>query len=113
MSFAVQDTNDYSTLSVTTFSKQTRRQRAIAAFTLVEAVLAVGLLGVALAAFFACLGSGLNILDTARQDLRATQILAQKTEAVRLCTWSQLASLPTSFKDYYYTSSLTNGTPGI
>ena len=98
---------------MTTFSKQTRRQRAIAAFTLVEAVLAVGLLGVALAAFFACLGSGLNILDTSRQDLRATQILAQKTEAVRLCTWSQLASLPTSFKDYYYTSSLTNGTPGI
>ena len=66
-----------------------------------------------MAAFFAALGSGLAIVNTARQDLRATQILTQRTEAVRLCTWNELAQLPVSFQDYYYASGSTNGTPSV
>ena len=66
-----------------------------------------------MAAFFASLGSGLAIVNTARQDLRATQILTQKTEAVRLCTWNELAQLPVSFRDYYYSSGSTNSTPSV
>jgi type II secretory pathway pseudopilin PulG len=84
-----------------------------AAFTLVEVAVAAGLLGITMAAFFACLASGLSVVNTSRQDLRATQILTQKTEAVRLCTWEQLQSLPTSFQDYYYPTGTTNSAPGI
>lgn len=88
----------------------TRRREA---FTLAEVVVASGVLGMVMAAFFACLGSGLQIINTARQNLRATQILTQKTEAVRLCTWSELGQLPVSFQDYYYASGSTNGTPSV
>lgn len=87
--------------------KMVKKCRADAAFTLVEVMVAVGVLGITMVAFFACLGSGLSIMNTARQDLRATQILTQKTEFVRLCNWQQLLSLPSSFQDYYYDSSGT------
>lgn len=93
--------------------KQTNKRRACAAFTLIEVMVGAGLLGIMMAAFFAALGSGMAIINTARQDLRATQILTQKTEAVRLCTWSQLASLPASFQDHYYSDGTTNSTPGV
>lgn len=89
------------------------KRQARAAFTLVEVAVAAALLGVVMASFFACLGSGLAIVNTSRQDLRATQILTQKTEAVRLCTWSELHSLPSTFQDLYYDSGSTNGNPGV
>ena len=86
---------------------------ASAAFTLVEIVVGVGLLGIMMAALFAALASGFAIVNTARQDLRATQILTQKTEAVRLCTWTELQMLPSTFKDYYKSSGSTNSTSGV
>jgi type II secretory pathway pseudopilin PulG len=87
------------------------KPKAKAGYTLVEVVLGTGVLGAMLAAFFMALGSSWAIVNTARQNLRATQILTQKTESVRLCTWLQLTNLPTSFIDYDYSSSTTNGTP--
>lgn len=81
-------------------------------FTLVEIMIGVGALGLMMGAFFAGLADGFAVVDTARQDLRATQILTQKTEAVRLCTWTELNSLPSSFQDYYYSGS-TNGAPSV
>jgi prepilin-type N-terminal cleavage/methylation domain-containing protein len=92
---------------------KTGAQKANAAFTLVEIMVAVGVLGIMMAAFFTGLASGLGIVNTARQDLRATQILTQKTEAVRLLTWDQLHSLPINFVDYYYPSGTTNSAPNI
>lgn len=89
--------------------EQMRLRKADAAFTLVEVVVGAGLLGIMMIAFFTGLASGLAVINTARQDLRATQILTQKTEAVRLCKWDQLATLPTSFQDYYTSQSTTNG----
>ncbi len=87
--------------------------RAFAGFTLTEVLVSVGILGLVMSAFFAALGSGFGIVDTFRQDLRATQILTQKTEAIRLCTWDQLHSLPSTFPDYYYSSGATNGAVGV
>ena len=79
-----------------------------AAYTLVEVMVAAALLGLMLTVYFTGFGQGYLNLNTARQDLRATQILTQKTEAIRLCTFSQLTTLPTTFKDYYLDSSATN-----
>jgi prepilin-type N-terminal cleavage/methylation domain-containing protein len=77
-------------------------------FTLIEIMVGVAVLGTIMVAVFAGLTGGYAIMSTFRQDLRATQILTQKTEAVRLCTWSQLSSLPPSFTDFYYTLGTTN-----
>jgi prepilin-type N-terminal cleavage/methylation domain-containing protein len=80
------------------------------AYTLVEVMVAGAVLGIMMVIFFAGIAGGYNIINTFRQDMRATQILTQKTEAVRLCTWSQLNSLPLSFTDYYYSLGATNTT---
>lgn len=77
------------------------------AYTLVEAIVAAVILGLVMISIFAGLTGGYSIINTFRQDMRATQILTQKTEFVRLCTWTQLNSLPSTFQDYYY--SLASG----
>jgi type II secretory pathway pseudopilin PulG len=78
------------------------------AYTLIEVLVASLSLGIIMATFFLGLVGGYSIINTSRQDLRATQILTQKTEFVRLCTWSQLNGLPSTFKDYYYSLGATN-----
>jgi type II secretory pathway pseudopilin PulG len=93
--------------------EQNQRPRSSAAFTLVEIVVGLGLLGIMMAAFFTALASGFSIVNAARQDLRATQIVTQKTEDVRLCTWAQLQSLPTNFQDYYYSAGAVSNTPSV
>jgi prepilin-type N-terminal cleavage/methylation domain-containing protein len=77
-------------------------------YTLVEVLVSAAVLAITMAIFFAGIAGGYAIINTFRQDLRATQILTQKTEAVRLCTWSQLNSLPQTFTDYYYSLGATN-----
>lgn len=76
--------------------------------TLVEVLVSAAVLGIMMVIFFAGITGGYAIINTFRQDLRATQILTQKTEAVRLCTWSQINGLPQSFTDYYYSLGTTN-----
>jgi prepilin-type N-terminal cleavage/methylation domain-containing protein len=78
------------------------------AYTLVEVLVAVALLGLMMTIFFMGIGQGYLNLNTTRQDLRATQILTQKAEAVRLCTWIELTNLPPAFTDYYLDSSASN-----
>lgn len=79
-----------------------------AGYTLVEVMVAAALLGIMLVVFFTGFAQGYLNLNTARQDLRATQILTQKTEAVRLCTWAELTNLPPTFVDYYTENTSTN-----
>ena len=82
------------------------RNRLRSAFTLAEVVVAVFVLGTIGGGFCLALSSGFSVLQTTREDLRATQILMQKIEAVRLCTWSQLGNV--SFKESY--DPLSSGT---
>jgi hypothetical protein len=47
-----------------------------------------------------------------REDLRATQILMQKMEAVRLFTWSQLSNAPIAFVERYDPLETSSGSAG-
>ncbi len=87
--------------------KHSRRCRH--AFTLAEVMIAVLVVGIVGGAFFAALASGFGIVQSSREDLRATQILMQKLEAVRLCAWSQLSSF--SFTEAYDPLGANTGTP--
>ena len=71
------------------------------------AMLILGMMGLTLYASFFL---GFQVIGSSRDDLRATQILTQKTEAVRLCTWSQLTNF--TFREYYDPAGATNGQPG-
>lgn len=77
------------------------RAKGCRGVSLMEVIVATAILGIMLVVLFAGLAGGYSIINTFRQDLRATQILTQKTEFVRLCTWSQVNSLPATFVDYY------------
>ena len=82
------------------------------AFTLVEVLMSVGILAIMVASLYAAFISGFASIKTTREELRATQILTQKLEAIRLCTWAQLSNCPTSFQEYYDPLGITNNTVG-
>lgn len=82
----------------------------VSAFTLTEVIIAVLLIGIMGFSLYGSFFLGFQTVDADRQDLRATQILMQKAEAIRLCTWSQLNNF--TFQEVYDPSGQTNGTGG-
>src|ERR1041384_4827282 len=80
------------------------------AFTLAEVMVAVCILGISSIALYGGLATGFMLVDSTRCELRATQILTQKAEAIRLCSWSSLGSFPVSFKETYDPTSANSGT---
>jgi prepilin-type N-terminal cleavage/methylation domain-containing protein len=73
--------------------------RGRSGYTLIEVMVAVGILGVMIVSLYAGFSSGFAILRTSRERTRATQALLQKVEAIRLCSWSQLRSFPETFQE--------------
>ncbi len=82
---------------------------AAAAYTLAEVLLSVFVLGVMLISLYGGFSAGFAVVQLARENLRATQIMMQKMETVRLLKWSQLLDtanyLQPTFLDYYDPSS--------
>lgn len=81
-------------------------------FTLVEVLVSIGIAAFVVSALFYGFDNGYAILRTTREDLRATQILMQRTEAIRLLTWAQLASCPSTFQEYFNPTGTTNSSTG-
>jgi type II secretory pathway pseudopilin PulG len=72
------------------------------AFTLIDVVVGMGILGIVCLSLFASFTFGFTLTKLYRQELRATQILQEKTEAIRLYTWTQInnsGSVPRGFKE--------------
>ena len=81
------------------------------AYTIVEVVVAVFILGIMVISLFAGFSSGFAVVQLGRENLRATQIMVQKMEAIRIYNWNELtnsAFLKTNFTDYYNPSG-SNG----
>jgi type II secretory pathway pseudopilin PulG len=81
-------------------------------FSLVEAVVGMCVAGIMFVALYAGLVWGFSTLRMARENLRATQIILEKMETIRLYTWEQLTVetnfLPTNFTASYYPPGETN-----
>ena len=96
-------------MRITSFkAEQSRAAAAQQAFTMVEVAVAVLVLAVMSLSLYAGFSSGFMLVDSARQELRATQILTQKAEAIRLCSWSSLTNCPISFTESYDPSAGAN-----
>jgi prepilin-type N-terminal cleavage/methylation domain-containing protein len=70
------------------------------AFTLIEVLVALVAIGGVFTGFYLCLSQGFATTEVCRENVRATQILAQQMETIRLYTWSQINSngfIPASF----------------
>jgi len=74
------------------------------AYTVVEVVVAVFILGIMVVSLFAGFSSGFAVVQLGRENLRATQIMVQKMEAVRIYNWNEITNstfLKSNFTDYY------------
>jgi Tfp pilus assembly protein PilV len=87
------------------------RPEKATAFTLMEVVVAVLVLTTISTAFYLGLSTCFSVLKTSREDIRATQIMMQKLEAVRLCTWSELTNF--SFKEPYDPNTANTNSSGV
>ncbi len=86
-------------------SGEQRRRVALQAFTLVEVLAAFLLISGMAVTLYVGMGQGFAVVQLARENLRATQILQEKMEAIRLVSWSQLNTpgfVPTEFTAPFY-----------
>ncbi|MEW6155975.1 MAG: prepilin-type N-terminal cleavage/methylation domain-containing protein [Verrucomicrobiota bacterium] len=91
--------------------KTTARQSSVRsqlAFSMIEILVAVSIGGIMFVSLYSGLSSGFAIVQLARENLRATQILQEKMETIRLYRWDQINTagfVPTNFTDVFYSSS--------
>ena len=87
--------------------------KARGAFTLVEVLVSLAVCGFLFVSLYAGIAQGTSSLQRAREKLRATQILSEKLEVIRLYNWDQVNTsgyIPTSFVEYQYPTDDTNNT---
>ena len=67
--------------------------------------MAAGLIGVISVTLYIAIAQGFAATQVARENLRATQILQEKMETIRLYGWDQInvpGFIPVSFTNWYY-----------
>jgi len=93
-----------------------RPQPTDAGYTFAEVLVATAILGLVGTSLYGAFAAGFCVIQSTRENLRATQILVQKTEAVRLFTWSQVADtnnyLRFAFTENYDPLGATNNSGG-
>lgn len=92
------------------------RKGSAAGFTIVETMMAVTLAAITLSALYACFASGWSLIRVTSQDLRATQILLQRLERIRLCDYSKLGDAtlnPSTSTEYFDPKDQSNGGGGV
>jgi type II secretory pathway pseudopilin PulG len=98
-----------------TLSGERRRRVANRAFTLVEVLVSCLLIGGMALSLYVGMSQGFSVVQLARENLRATQILQEKMEAVRLISWTQLNTpgfVPPTFTAPFYATE-QDGTGGL
>jgi prepilin-type N-terminal cleavage/methylation domain-containing protein len=84
------------------------RQRTQNAFTLVEVIMAAALAGIMFLTAIAGFSNAFSTLQLDRENSRATQILLEKTEMLRVYNWDQITGkdattyIPTTFTTPFY-----------
>lgn len=85
--------------------------RGQAGFSLTEVTVGLGVIGTCIAALFSGFTTGFFTMRMARENLRATQILLQKTETLRLYSWDQINDptfIPPTFTERYDPNALVD-----
>jgi len=78
--------------------------------TLVEVMVALSVLGFMVVSLYAGFSSGFAVLRVARENMRATQILQERMEVLRLIRWDDVTPgfIPTTFTAPFYATEPTN-----
>jgi type II secretory pathway pseudopilin PulG len=94
------------------------RRDALRAFSIVEVLVGVALVGILFVSLYTGFSSGFMVIEFARENLRATQVLQEKMETIRLYSWDQINSngfIPKEFQAPFYAigTNLDDGDDGI
>jgi len=93
-----------------------RAKRCKRGYTFAEVLIATGVLGFVATSLCVGFNAGFCMIQSTRENLRATQIMLQKMEAVRLFTWSQVGDttnyLKSTFTEVYDPLEATNSCGG-
>ncbi|MDB6039769.1 MAG: hypothetical protein JWM99_3610 [Verrucomicrobiales bacterium] len=80
---------------------------------MMEVLVALAIFGVVFLSLYAAMSSGFGVVRLSRENLRATQIMEEKMETLRLYTWSQVTSngfIPTNFTEVFYKMTNSSST---
>src|SRR5687767_15976905 len=98
---------------------QTHKQLSLCskmAYSMVELLVAMAVLGVMFVSLYSGFSAGFAIIELARENLRATQILQEKMETIRLYTWDQINTagfIPTNFVESFYAVGTNTNVAGL
>jgi type II secretory pathway pseudopilin PulG len=87
--------------------------RTLAAFSLVEVLVGATIVGVLFVSVYSGISHSFLVTQRSRENLRATQIMTEKMELVRLYTWTQITTpgiVPDKFTNYFYPVGTNFGT---
>lgn len=95
-------------------SNQIRPKKRLCGATLVEALVSIAIFGIAAISLLTGVSFGFSTIGSIREELRATQILIEKMETIRLYSWNQVNTpgfVPEKFTASYYPPNVgdTNG----
>jgi prepilin-type N-terminal cleavage/methylation domain-containing protein len=88
------------------------KKQSEAGLSLVEVIIAIAILGVMAGGILGSFRYGFFLMQMVRENQRATQILLEKVETLRLYSWTQVNSngfIPSTFTDVYDPQGATNG----
>lgn len=89
-----------------TANQQPRRH--LAAFTLSEVVVAVAIVAISFVSLYAGIFFSFGVTTLERENLRATQVMLQRMEGIRLFNWNQVTNTtlnPITFYERYFPGS--------
>jgi len=80
------------------------------AFTLLEVMFAVVIVGVEFVSLYVAISQGFAVVQSTRENLRATQIMQEQVEIIRVLDWSKITTnaSPWSFNASFYPAGGTN-----
>src|SRR5947209_13791860 len=89
-------------------SLSSRLRRKLAGFSMIEVTIGMGVIGTTCVALLTGITTGFFTMRMARENLRATQIMLEKVETIRLYSWDQINGtgtppfvIPNSFTNTY------------
>lgn len=107
----------FATMLIRTVQHQRKSSRRKHGYSLIEVLVGTAVLAIMFVSLYAGISSGFAVIKVARENLRATQILQEKMETIRLYTWDQVNTAgfvpPTFVEPFYANSNDTNNTGSL
>ena len=88
-----------------------RRSQLGAAFSLVEVLVGIVIMGITFAALYGGMAYGITSLQMSRESLRATQIMSEKLDTIRLYAWDKVV-IP-GYISNSFTAAFVPGDPAL